>query len=155
MGWQRPQLLTVLRIREVYSGSRILDLGSRTLIQQQQNRVGKKFVVLPGRVPFCGHKFRKIESNFIFGKVKELPYSINYWQSLSSRKYRMGWGMAIRDPRSGRNLSRIQKHPPLDPYQTSLQPTQAVNNRLPALHLSYSASTGGFITNGSPQLNHF
>jgi hypothetical protein len=66
----------------------------------------------------------------------------------------MGWGMAIRDPRSGRNLSWIQKQPPLgNPYQTSLQPTQAEQPPVCLTSLLFLLLCG-FITNRSPQLNH-
>jgi hypothetical protein len=53
----------VLRIRDVYPGSRIADLGSR-IQQQQQKRRGKQFVVLP--YLFCSHKVHNIKYYFIF-----------------------------------------------------------------------------------------
>ncbi len=43
--------------------SRIPDPGSR--IQQQQQKKGWGFVILP----FCSHKFHKIENYFIFEQV--------------------------------------------------------------------------------------
>jgi hypothetical protein len=62
--------LAVLRIRDVYPGSRILIFthpGSR--IQKQQQKRGVKKKVLS--YLFCSHKFHKIENYFIFEMYKK------------------------------------------------------------------------------------
>jgi hypothetical protein len=81
---------------------------SRIQKQQQKRGVEKKFFILL----FCSHKFDKIEYYFIFEMlkkkiwnnfqriVKDLPKKF----SLSSQLY----GFRIRDPVSGKNISRIQ-----------------------------------------------
>ncbi len=63
-------VLSLLRIRDVYHGSRILSFthsGSRILTQQQKTVV-KKFVVIPF---FCSHKFHKLENYLIFEVLKK------------------------------------------------------------------------------------
>jgi hypothetical protein len=110
----------VLRIRDVYPGSRILifthpgsripDLGSR--IQKQQQKRGEKKICC--HTFFCSLKFQKIEYYFMFDMLKKkiwpnFPRIIEVFTqklSLSSQKY----GFGIRDPRSG-----IRKKPIPDP----------------------------------------
>ncbi len=70
------RLSRLMRIRDVYPGSRILifthpgsrilDLGSR-IQKQQQKRWVKKFVI----ILFFNHKFHKIEYYFIFEMLKK------------------------------------------------------------------------------------
>ncbi len=67
-----PDSSAVLRIRDVYPGSRILILtnpGSR--IQKQQQKRGLKKNLLSYRTFFCSHKSHKIENNFIFEMLKK------------------------------------------------------------------------------------
>ncbi len=110
----------MLRIRDVYPGSRILifthpgsrisDPGSR--IQKQQQKRGVKKISC--HTFFYSHKFNKIVNYFLFEMLNK-----NIWAkftriielftqkvSLSSQKY----GFGIRDPRSG-----IRKKPIPDP----------------------------------------
>jgi hypothetical protein len=90
---------SVLRIRDVYPGPRILIFthpGSR-IQKQQQKRGVKKIVIL-----FCSHKFHKIEYYFIFemlwkkfGPVfkefypKKFHYALKYivWDPGSGKSY--------------------------------------------------------------------
>jgi hypothetical protein len=67
---QTPEIISVLRIRDVYPdfySSRIPDLGSR--IQKQQQKRGVEKNVLS--YLFCSHKFYKIEYYFIFEVLKK------------------------------------------------------------------------------------
>ncbi len=107
---------SVLRIRDVYPGSRILifpipDPGSRISDPKNSNkREGwKKFCY---QTFFCSHKFHKIEFYFVFemrkkqiwAKFQRIIEVLSLKKlSLSSQKY----GLGIRDPRSGKNLFRI------------------------------------------------
>ncbi len=122
----------VLRIRDVYPGSRfpdpdfypswipdpgsrILDPGSRIQKQQQKRGVRKKFVVIPF---FCSHKFHKIVNYFFFEMLKKKIWA-NFQRniellpkrlSLSSQKHGFGirdLGSGIRDPWSVKNPFRI------------------------------------------------
>jgi hypothetical protein len=98
----------VLRIRDVYPGSRILIFthprsrilifthpGSR--IQKQQHKRGVKKVCC--HTFLCSHKFHKIVNYFSFEVLKFQRFIELFTQklSLSSQKY----GIGIRDPRSG------------------------------------------------------
>jgi hypothetical protein len=86
--------ISVLRIRDVYLGSRI---------QNGNKKVGWKIICC--HTFFCSHKFHKIENYFIFEMLKEKIWAnfqriINFLSkklTLSSQKY----GLGIRDPRSG------------------------------------------------------
>jgi hypothetical protein len=120
-------LQAVLRIQDVYPGSRILifvhpssraGLGSR--IQKQQQKRGVKENCCP--TFFCSHKNHKIENyiNFELAKKNNLDQFTKNCRtfypkklSLSSQKYGFGirdTGSEIRDPRSG-----IRKKSILDP----------------------------------------
>jgi hypothetical protein len=95
----------VLRIRDVYSGSRILDLGSR--IPDPKTAAKERGEQICCHTFFCSHKFHKIENYFIFEMLKKnflasfqrifnfLPQNL----LLSSQKYRVG--IRDMDPRSG------------------------------------------------------
>jgi hypothetical protein len=103
---------TVLRIRDVYPGSRILIFthpGSRIPDPKTATKErGKKNLL---SFLFCSHKFHKIDHYFSFEMLKKKFGSIfkelyNFLPkklSLSSQKY----GFGIRDPGSGKNLFRI------------------------------------------------
>jgi hypothetical protein len=104
----------VLRIRDVYPGSRILIFthpGSRIQKQQQKREVKKKLDVKPF---YVATKFNKIVNYFSFEVLKKkiwanLQRIIELFTkklSKSSSKY----GLRIRDPRSG-----IRKKPIPDP----------------------------------------
>jgi hypothetical protein len=58
----------VLRISDVYSGSRILVFNIPDPKTATKERCGKKLVVLPF---FCSHKFHKIENYFSFEMLKK------------------------------------------------------------------------------------
>ncbi len=102
----------MLRIRDVYPGSRILifthpgsripDPGSR--IRKQQQKRGVKNICI--HTFFCSHKYHKIENYFSFEmqKKKVLANSLPKKLSLSSQKY----GFEIRDPEKTYSGSRIQ-----------------------------------------------
>jgi hypothetical protein len=85
----------VLRIRDVYPGSRIPDPKTAT-----KERGEKKFVVIPF---FCSHKFHKIENYFSFLSAEEKNLgqfskriTERFTQKLSLRSQKYGFG--IRDP---------------------------------------------------------
>jgi hypothetical protein len=85
---QNTNMTAVWRIRDVYPGSRIPDLGSRIQKQQQKRGVKKNFFVITF---YAATNFSKLQIILV---------------SLSSQKY----GFGIRDPRSG-----IRKKPIPDP----------------------------------------
>ncbi len=61
----------VLRIRDVYPGSRVLILvHPGSLIQKQQQKRGMKKIFCPTN-SFCSHKYHKIENYVIFELVKK------------------------------------------------------------------------------------
>ncbi len=107
----------MLRIRDVYPGSRMLIFtrpGSR-IQKQQQKRAVKK---ISCHTFLCSHKFHKIENYFFlkcwrkkFGPIfKELLNFLPQKLSQSSQKYGFRiWDprSGIRDPGSGKNLFRI------------------------------------------------
>ncbi len=98
-------MCSVLRIRNVYPGSRILSFthpGSR--IQKQQQKRGVKLC--------CNsHKFHKIVNYFIFEMLKKkIRASFQRIIELFTQKFVMGLGSGIRDPErtySG-SRSRVQ-----------------------------------------------
>ncbi len=107
----------MLRIRDVYPGSRFLsipDLGS--LIQKQkQNRGAKKIVVKP--YLFCSHKFHKIVYYFLFEMLKKKIWAhFQRIKELFTQKFVTKllkiwvWdpGSDIRDPEKYYPGSRIQ-----------------------------------------------
>jgi hypothetical protein len=127
-------LRAVLRIRDVYPGSRILifthpgsrisDLGSRisdlgSRIQKQQQKRGVKKISC--HIFLSSYKFHKIEHYFSFevlrkqsGPIfKELKNFLPKKLSLSSQKY----GFGIRDPEKTYSGSRpgVKKAPDPDP----------------------------------------
>jgi hypothetical protein len=112
----------VLRIQDVYPGSRILifthpgsrisDPGSR-IQKQQQKTVVKKFFC---PTIFCSHKFHNTEYYFIFDMLKKkiwpnFPRIIEVFAQKIVTKASKVWvwdpGSEIRDPGSGKNLFRI------------------------------------------------
>ncbi len=125
----------VLRIRDVYTGSRILifthprsripDLGSRIQKQQQKREVKK----ISCHTFLCSHKFHKIVNHFSFEVLKKKIWA-NFQRILELftkkivKKLLKIWswdpGSEIRDPGSRKNLFRIpdpgvKKHPIRDP----------------------------------------
>jgi hypothetical protein len=105
----------VLRIRDIYPGSRFLSiLGLGFRIQKHQQKRGVKKNLLS--YLFCSHKNHKIENYINFELVKK-----NFWANLqriielSTQKIVIklskiwGWdpGSEIQDPGSGKNLFRI------------------------------------------------
>ncbi len=113
-------LLSVLRIRDVYPGSRILIFthpGFRISDPESQNinkREGWKKNCCHSFL--CSHKFHKIVNYFGFEMLKKKKldqFSKNYitFYSLSSQKYGFGIrdpGSEIRDPEKTYSGSRIQ-----------------------------------------------
>ncbi len=123
-------LKAVLRIRDVYPGSRILifthpgsripdlgsripDLGSRIQKQQQKRGVRKKIWC---HTFLCCHKFHKLEHYFSFEVLKKKIWSnfhriIELFTQKIVTKLSKVWvwdpGSEIRDPGSGKNLFRI------------------------------------------------
>ncbi len=103
----------MLRIRDVYPGSRILIFthsGSR-IQKQQQNRGVKK---ISCHNFFCSHKFHKIVNYLIFGR-KHLGQFLKTYRTFYPKKCHlalkeMGLGSGIWDPRSG-----IREKPIPDP----------------------------------------
>ncbi len=107
----------VLRIRDVYPGSRILifahpvsripDLGSRIQKQQQKRRVKKKLL----SYLICSHKFHKIENYFSFElqKKKILTNFQRILELFTQKIVTMLWKIWVGDPGSGirKNLFRI------------------------------------------------
>jgi hypothetical protein len=90
--------------------SRIPDPDPGSRIQQQQlKRRGKKFVDLP----FCSHKYPKIENDCIFEQVKEnlcANYSTVSQKIVTKLSKIWVWvpGSGIRDPGFGKKLFRIR-----------------------------------------------
>jgi hypothetical protein len=105
------RLLPVLRIRDVYPGSRILIFthpGSR--IQKQQQKTGVKIFFC--QTFFCSHKFHKTDYYFIFNMLKKkiwpnFPRIIEVFTQKIVTKPSKIW---VWDPRSG-----IRKKPIPDP----------------------------------------
>jgi hypothetical protein len=104
----------VLRIRDVYPGSRILifthpgsripDLGSR--IQKQQQKRGVKKMCC--HTIFCSHKFHKIENYFIFEMLKKILWAnfqiiIEFFTQKIVNKLSKIW---VWDPGSGIGLGQ-------------------------------------------------
>ncbi len=108
----------MLRIRDVYPGSRILifthpgsrisDPGSR--IQKQQQKTGVKIFFC--QTVFCSHKFHNWLFYFWYAEEKNLAqFSKNYGSFYPKNCHQalknVGLGSGIRDPGSGKNLFRI------------------------------------------------
>jgi hypothetical protein len=110
----------VLRIRDVYPGSRILifthpgsripDLGSRIQKQQQKREVKK----ISCQTFLCSHKFNKIVNYFSFEVLKKKicanfskNYRTFYQNNCQKALQNMVLGSGIRDPGSGKNPFRI------------------------------------------------
>jgi hypothetical protein len=98
----------VLRIRDVYPGSRISDLGSRTQKQQQKRGVKKNLLY---STFLCSQKFNKIENYFSFEVLKKKIWAnfqriIELFTQKIVTKLSKIW---VWDPRSesGKNLFRI------------------------------------------------
>jgi hypothetical protein len=112
------QVNTVLRIRDVYPGSRILIFthpGSRIPDPKTAIKEGgeKKLVVISF---FCSHKFYKIENYFIFGMLKKKIWAnfqriIELFPQIIVTKLSKIWvwhpGSEIRDPEKTYSGSRI------------------------------------------------
>jgi hypothetical protein len=104
----------VLRIRDVYPGSRMFipDLGSR--VQKQIQKKGVKKNCCP--TFFCSHKNHKNENYINFELVKKKIWAhLQRIIELSAQKFviKLGLGSGIRDPGSGKKSvldpgSRIQ-----------------------------------------------
>jgi hypothetical protein len=117
----------VLRIRDVYPGSRILIFthpGSRIQKQQQKREVKKNCHTF-----LCSHKFHKIVNYFSFEVLKKKIWA-NFQRiielftkklSKSSLKY----GLGIRDPRSG-----IRKKPIPNPG-SRIKGSKSTQSRIP------------------------
>jgi hypothetical protein len=91
---------------------------SRVQKQQQKRGVGKKLVL-----PFCGHKYHKIENCLNFELVKKKIWAnLQRISELSTQKIvtklstNMGLGSGIRDPGSGKKTyPGVKKAPDPDP----------------------------------------
>ncbi len=113
----------MLRIRDVYPGSRIPDLRSRIQKQQQKRGVKKKLL----SYHFSSHKFHIIENYFIFEMLKKKIWAnfqsiIELFSQKIVTKLSKIWvwdpGSEIRDPEKTFSGSRIQgskKHRIPDP----------------------------------------
>ncbi len=106
-----PQVVSVLRIRDVYPGSRILIFthpGSR--IQKKQQERGEKYLL---SYFFCSQKFLKIESYFIFEMLKKRIWA-NFQRIIEVFTQKTFTKLSVWDPRSW-----IRKKPIPDPGSRS------------------------------------
>jgi hypothetical protein len=106
----------VLRIRDVYPGSRFLAIPDpRSRIPDPKTATKERGKKISCHNFFCSHKFHKIENYLIFEMLKKKLWAnfqrfIKFFTlklSLISKKYEFGSGSGIRDPGSGKNLFRI------------------------------------------------
>jgi hypothetical protein len=104
-----PQLCAVLRIRDVYPGSRILIFthpGSR-IQKQQQKREVKKICWLNF---LCSHKFHKIANYISFFEVQKKKIWANFQRIIELFTQKIVTQLSkiwMWDPGSGKNLFRI------------------------------------------------
>ncbi len=95
----------MLRIRDVYPGSRILIFYPSRIQKQQQKRGVKKIICC--HTFLCNNKFHKNENYFIFEMLKKKIWA-NFQRNIAllflpkklSLSYQI-YGFGIRDPRSG------------------------------------------------------
>ncbi len=103
------QFHSVLRIRDVYPGFWLLpipDPGSKNSNKRERWKKISCYTF------FCSSKFHKIENYFIFEKLKKKMWAnfqrfIELFTQILSPSSQIYW-FGMRDPRSGKNLLRIQ-----------------------------------------------